>query len=813
MTKVLKFGGTSLGSATRVENVANIIKEKASQASTVVVVVSAVGGVTDLLLDCAKTAEDNGIVARSKLEKIKQRHIDVFERELRDAKTLEAMSAMFAELQDLLKGVNLVRECSSRTMDLLLSFGERLSASLMTAMLRSKTLPAEYLDAREVVITDKRHGGAKVQIEPTYALIKSRIHPARIYVATGFIGSSEDGITTTLGRGGSDYSAALFGAALDVEEIEIWTDVDGFMSADPRSVKEAFILPRISYEEAMEMSYFGAKVIHPQTLVPAIKKNIPVFIKNSFAPENPGTVISPKGDGGEHPVKGIASFSGISIIYLQGGGMVGVPGIASRLFGALAAKSINVIMISQASSEHSICFAVQSKDSALACEAIRSEFEAEMIAGKIDQIEQTDDLTIIAAVGENMAGIPGIAGKLFGALGQNSINVIAIAQGSSERNVSLVVNSSDAVKAVNVIHSAFYLSRRIANLFIVGTGSIGSTLLKQISARQAELAKSNGLVLNVCGLANSKKMVVAENGVDLGHWAQQLDSSDSASNLDALLDSIIKLRQLNSIFIDVTASAAVAKRYADFLAAGIHIVAANKKANTMEQGYYDKLMGLANGYRLHYGYEATVGAGLPIISTLKSLRHSGDEIIKIEGILSGTLGYLFATLSAKCPFSQIVRDAHKEGFTEPDPREDLSGIDVARKLLILAREIGLKMELSDIQVESLVPNELMNENLDHFWQKLSLLDAHYEALREKAAHQGCVLRYIATLENGACSVAIKQIDQSHPLAHSRATDNIIQITTKRYFDSPLTIQGPGAGREVTAGGIFADTISLSFHLS
>jgi len=698
-------------------------------------------------------------------------------------------------------------------MDLLLSFGERLSASLMTALLHRKGLAAEYLDAQQVVVTDKRHGSAKVQIEPTYALIKSKILPNKIYIATGFIGSSEDGITTTLGRGGSDYSAALFGAALDVEEIEIWTDVDGFMSADPRSVKEAFILPRISYEEAMELSYFGAKVIHPQTLVPAIKNNIPVFIRNSFAPSNPGTVISLKGDGGEHPVKGIASFGGISIINVQGGGMVGVPGIASRLFGALAAKSINVIMISQASSEHSICFAVQSKDAALACEAIRSEFEAEMIAGKIDQLEQTDGLTIIAAVGENMAGIPGIAGKLFGALGQNSINVIAIAQGSSERNVSLVVNSSDAVKAVNVIHSAFYLSRRIANLFIVGTGSIGSTLLRQIRARQGELAKSHGLVLNVCGLANSRRMLIDENGLDLDKWEERLKASESNSNMHSLLDSTKRLRLLNSILIDVTASDAVAKRYVDFLAAGVHIVAANKKANTMEQGYYDKLMALANGHRLHYRYEATVGAGLPIISTLKSLRHSGDEILKIEGILSGTLGYLFATLSGERPFSRIVRDAHKEGFTEPDPRDDLSGMDVARKLLILARELGLKMELSDIHVESLVPNELMNGHLEHFWQNLPSLDAQYEAMRRKAEGRDCVLRYIATLENGSCKVAIKQIDRNHPLANSRATDNIIQITTGRYFDSPLTVQGPGAGREVTAGGIFADTISLSFHLS
>jgi aspartokinase/homoserine dehydrogenase 1 len=813
MIKVLKFGGTSVGSAERVDKVAEIIEEVTATDFTVVVVVSAVGGITDQLVDCARTAETNGVLANFKLEKIRQRHLDVFAEEIKVEANLQALSGLLAELQDLLKGVGLVKECSPRTMDLILSFGERLSATMMTALLRRKSLAAEFLDSRQVVVTDKRHGNARVLIDPTFALIKKRVHSTGLYVATGFIGASEDGITTTLGRGGSDYSAALFGAALDASQIEIWTDVDGFMSADPRLVKEAFVLPRISYEEASEMSYFGAKVIHPQTLAPAVNKKIPVLIKNSFAPEKPGTIISPDRSGNGHPVKGIASFSGVSLINLQGTGMVGVPGTAGRLFGALAAKGINVIMISQASSEHSICFTVQSADAALACETISTEFEAELLAGKIDKVERKDDLTILAAVGENMVGKPGISGKFFEALGQNSINVIAIAQGSSERNLSVVVASNDAVKAVNVVHSSFYLSRRIVNLFIAGVGSIGSTLLNQIKERQAALAGDKGLVLNVCGVANSKKMIVGEKGINLDAWNEQLKESAAASSMSAILDHIHRLKLVNPILIDVSASNHVADHYADFLGAGVHIVAANKRANTRDQAYYDRIMSLANGHRVHYRYQATVGAGLPIISTLQNLRDSGDEIIKIEGILSGTLGYLFRTLSPQRTFSQVLREAFDKGFTEPDPREDLSGMDVARKLLILAREFGLKMELSDIEIESLLPDELKTGHLDSFWEKLPQINRSFEERRAKAESAGRAICYVATLADKTGKVAIKEVEHSHVLARAEATNNIIQITTKRYFDLPLIIQGPGAGREVTAGGVFADVIGLSFHLS
>jgi bifunctional aspartokinase / homoserine dehydrogenase 1 len=813
MIKVMKFGGTSVGSAQRVRSVADIISASMVKDQKLIIVVSAVGGITDELVTCATTAEKDSETALQKIQSIRQRHFDVFPDEMQVKAVLEYVDRIFTELTDIIRGVSLVHECSPRTLDLVLSFGERLSARLMTALLINRGVNAIYVDARECVVTNRTHGGARVIMDVTSKRVKDKISNNGVYVVTGFIAATADGITTTFGRGGSDYTAALFGSLLHAAKIEIWTDVDGFMSADPRLVKEAFVLPKVNYEEAMELSYFGAKVIHPRTLVPAIKEDIPVLIKNSFAPEKSGTVISPFETDTTHPVKGIASISGITMLNIQGSGMVGVPGISGRLFSALAAKDINVIMITQASSEHSICFVVQKRDAQLAREAIEEEFEVEISAGKIDRVEIKDNLAIIAAVGENMHGTPGIAGKLFGSLGQNSINVIAIAQGSSERNVSLVVKDMDMVKAVNVIHSAFYLSHRVSNLFIVGPGSIGSTLLSQIKDRQKELAQTNDLILHVCGLGNSKRMIIDENGVDLASWKELLANSRHSFSMPAMLEGIKNLKLVNSILVDVTDSEEVARHYLDFLKAGIHVVTPNKKANSMDQAYYNKLIKFTEGHRLHYYYEATVGAGLPIINTIKSLKNSGDEIIKIEGILSGTLSYLFTTLSAGRPFSDVVHEAFEKGYTEPDPRQDLSGIDVARKLLILAREIGLTKEMQDVHVQSLIPDEIAGGTLKSFWQSLPQINARYEEERKKAEDRGLAMRYIASLADGRCKVAVEHISKNHLLAQAAATDNIIQITTKRYFESPLTIQGPGAGREVTAGGVFADIISLSFHLA
>lgn len=812
MFRVVKFGGSSLATADRVQNVASIAKGVAAEGHPTVLVVSAIGGITDQLIRCAKTAERDGITALQLLESIKERHYEVYPEQMQDPVVDERISAHFEELKDILKAVSLIRVCSGRTMDYIVSYGERLNAQLMTQLLKNSGSLAEYIDARELVLTDKKHDGARVLVDVTYANIVSRLTENQIYVVTGFIASSEDGVTTTLGRGGSDYTAALFGAALDVEKIEIWTDVDGFMSADPRIVDKAFVLPAVSYEEAMELSYFGAKVIHPQTLRPAIQKDISVWIKNSFSPEKPGTLITSKSTNGQHPVKGIASFHNISLFNVQGSGMVGVPGVASRLFGALASREINVIMISQASSEHSICFVVQSKNVSSAREVLEEEFEPELVSGKIDKIEIQDNLAIIAAVGDNMAGHPGISGKLFEAIGENSINVVAIAQGSSERNVSLVVHELDAVKAVNVIHSAFYLSHRVSHVFIVGTGNIGSTLLEQMRDGLEELFVKNGLLIRVCGVANVSHMVIDDQGIDLDHWQEMLNESPRVTNLDEMLQEIQELKLQNSILVDVTASDLVASRYVDFLKAGIHIVTPNKRANTLSQEYYDELMLLTQDHRLHYMYETTVGAGLPLISTIQDLVQSGDEILQIEGIFSGTLGFIFSALSADKPFSSIVREAYEKGYTEPDPRDDLSGMDVARKILILAREIGLSMELDEVEVQSPLPPDFNKGPLETFWKHLPQLDAEFEARRVAAEAEGKALRFMATLKGGNCNVGIAEVSKEHVLSRADGTDNIIRITTKRYYDNPMTVQGPGAGREVTAGGIFANMINLSFHL-
>ncbi len=812
MFRVVKFGGSSLATLDRVKNVAHITKGIAAEGFPTVLVVSAIGGITDQLIECAKTAEKDGAAAMEKLERIQERHYQVYPEELKDSTTESVILKHFDELRDILKAVSLIRVCSGRTMDYIVTYGERLNAQLMTKMLKNSGSLAEYIDAREIILTDRKHDGARVLVDPTYSKIQSRLTENLIYVVTGFIASSEDGVTTTLGRGGSDYTAALIGAALNVEKIEIWTDVDGFMSADPRIVEGAFVLPEVSYEEAMELSYFGAKVIHPETMRPAVQKGIPVWIKNSFAPERAGTKISSTSNGTDHPVKGIASFHNISMINVQGAGMVGVPGVSGRLFGALAREGINVIMITQASSEHSICFVIQSKEADGAKKALEVEFEQELIAGKIDEIAVKDNLAIIAAVGENMAGHPGISGKLFEAIGENSINVIAIAQGSSERNVSLVVNEVDAVMAVNVIHSAFYLSHRVSNVFILGTGNIGGTLLQQMRDGLDDLFNKNGLDIRVCGIANVDTMVIDDQGIDLDQWEELVSQSDVKTDIDVLLQRIKALKLQNSILVDVTASEYVASKYVDFLRAGIHIVTPNKKANTMSQEYYNDLKSLTRDHRMHYLYETTVGAGLPLISTVQDLVQSGDDVLQIEGIFSGTLGYIFSALSKEKPISTIVREAFDNGYTEPDPRDDLSGMDVTRKILILAREIGLEMELDDVSVTSPLPAELNQGPLDEFWKKLPSIDADFEAQRARAETEGKVLRFMASLKDGKCSVGIAEVSRDHVLSRADGTDNIVRITTKRYFENPMTVQGPGAGREVTAGGIFANIINLSFHL-
>jgi bifunctional aspartokinase / homoserine dehydrogenase 1 len=812
--KVLKFGGTSLANSERIHTVFNIIKQNLSAGENkIIVVVSATAGTTDELVSSTEAAIQKEATAQFILKNLKNRHKAIFEPLIKDLSFMSAIDPLYQELQGLIHGISLVHECSPRVLDYVVSFGERLCAQYLSLYGESLNLPVQYIDARSIIKTEKQHNGAAIHLQESEALIQDKTKQDRIYLVTGFISSSLDEVTTNLGRGGSDFSAAIIGSALNADQVEIWTDVDGFMSADPNLVKDAFVLPQVSYEEAMELSYFGAKVIHPQTLMPAIRKNIPVYIKNTLNPAQPGTLISSNRNHASHPVRGIASVNGISMINVQGSGMVGVPGISSRLFNALAQKSINVIMISQASSEHSICFVIDSRMADEACAALVKEFAYEQSTGKIDVIDKIDALTILAAVGENMRGTPGIAGRLFSALGRNSINVLAIAQGSSERNVSVVIHEQKAKKAVNVIHSSFYLAHRIANLFLFGAGQVGGVLLEQIKDNATHLRNEHNLQLNICGIANSKKMLLNPQAIDLSQWQEELATSTKKSDLQQVLRFIQAEQIHNAIFIDATASKEVALSYPFFLRQGIHIVTPNKRANTMTYDYYRELKSLVRNHGAQYGYETTVGAGMPIISTIGSFLKSGDHIQQITGILSGTLNFLFSNLSARRKFSTILKQAYQRGYTEPDPREDLNGMDVGRKVLILAREIGMKPDIEDIDIQTVLPEKVNTLSLQAFWQKLPDYDSYFEQLRLEAKKRKRVLRFVGVVEPDHCFAKILEIDRNDELAQIKSTDNIVLIKTDRYQQSPMCIKGPGAGLQVTAAGILGDIIGLVHHLT
>ncbi len=812
--RVIKFGGTSLAGAKRIKTLYDIISQYVkSGEEKLPVVVSATAGTTDDLVSCTNAAIQKRETAEYILKNIKKRHESIFTALLQNSTGTSAVEPLYQELHELIHGISLVHECSPRVLDYVLSFGERLSAAYITLYGEKLSLPVQFIDSRTMIKTEKRHNGADALYEESEALIKSKLNQNKIYIITGFIASSRDEVTTNLGRGGSDFSAALIGSAMSADCIEIWTDVDGFMSADPQLVRDAFVLPQISYEEAMELSYFGARVIHPQTLTPAIKKNIPVYIKNSLNASQKGTLISRQTTHSPHPVRGIACIDGVSMINIQGSGMIGIPGISSRLFGALARRSINIVMISQASSEHSICIVIKTVMAEEACSALQEEFVHEINSGRIDTIESKDELTILAAVGEKMRGTPGIAGKLFSALGQNAINVMAIAQGSSERNVSLVVDNKQAQKAVNVIHSSFYLAHRIANLFLFGVGQVGSALLQQIRENQNNLIEEHNLCLRVCGVANSKKMVLNPDGIDFSTWSEALQNSGEKSDLYQVLQFIQSQQIHNAIFIDATASKEIAGLYPLFLRQGIHVVTPNKRASTMNYDYYRELKSIVKSHRAQYGYETTVGAGMPIISTIDSFLKSGDRIQSITGILSGTLNYLFSNLSAEKKFSTILKTAYDKGYTEPDPREDLSGMDVGRKILILAREIGLSLNIQDIDLRPVIPETMHHMSLQAFWQKLPDFDQEFETMRLKAKEKNRVLRFVGIVQPENCFAKIIEIDHNDELAQIRSTDNIVQIKTDRYQQSPMCIKGPGAGLQVTAAGILGDIIGMIHHLT
>ncbi len=818
--KILKFGGTSVGTPESIMQVAEILQAYKKKKESFAVVFSAMSGITNQLVKVSKEASQSNQEYLKGLKDIEKQHIDTVKK-LIDVKTQSKVIATIKialnELEDLLHGIFLLKELSPRSQDLALSFGERLSTYMVSEYLKQQGMDAEYVDSRELVKTDNTFGYAKVNFKATDKHIKEyfkKLGKGTVACITGFISSTDKGETTTLGRGGSDYSASIFGAALDVEEIEIWTDVDGVMTADPRKVKGAFTLTAISYVEAMEMSHFGAKVIYPPTLQPAFNKKLPIRIKNTFNPEFEGTLISEKTKPNDFLIKGISSIQDIALMSLEGGGMVGVPGVSARLFSSLAREKINVILITQASSEYSICFALEPKDAERAKKAIDEEFVNEIQQNKIDPLHVEPDLSIVAIIGDNMRNTPGISGKMFQALGKNGINVIAIAQGSSELNLSVVIPKSDLSKALNALHEAFFLSDvRSLNLYVVGLGLIGGTLLKQIEKQTAYLAEEKLLKINVIAIANSKKMLTNSNGIKLGRWKDDLEKNGNKSSLKHFVEEMISLNLQNSVFVDCTSSKEVIQHYEEILSSSISVVTPNKLANSGSYKDYNKLRKAAFKHGGKFLYETNVGAGLPVINTLQDLKYSGDKIIKIEGILSGTLSYIFNNFKGEKKFSEIVKEAKEKGFTEPDPRDDLNGMDVARKILILAREAGEELEFNDVEVENILPPPCSKaKTVEDFFNELEKNNAVFAKRREEADKQGKVLRFIAKLESGKATVSLQSVDSNHPFYSLSGSDNMISFTTERYKERPLVIKGPGAGAEVTAAGVFAEIITISNYL-
>jgi aspartokinase/homoserine dehydrogenase 1 len=807
--RILKFGGSSVATADRIRGVLHILDTRWER--PMAVVFSALGGVTDQLIALSRLAL-TGAEYRYLFEQLEKRHIDTV-RELiqvsQQSAVLAQVKVQLNELEDVLHGVFLVKECSPRTLDYILSFGERLSAFIIAAALNSLEKKVSFLDARTVVRTNADFGHARVDFAQTNRLIRAHFetHPEP-QIITGFIGQTPQGETTTLGRSGSDYTAAIFAGALQAEALEIWTDVDGMLTADPRLVDKAFSVPEMSYEEAMELSHFGAKVVFPATMQPAMAHNIPIWIKNTFNPTHPGTLIhrSPKNG---RLIKGISSVRNISLLNISGSGMVGVIGVSSRVFAALARERINVVLISQASSEHSICIAIDAAAAARAKAVLEEEFKHEIRDEQMNPVALSNRLAIVAVVGDGMQHQAGSSGRMFGALGKNGINVTAIAQGSSERNISAVIDEADVAKALNVLHDAFFLSeRKSVHLFLAGTGLIGKALLQQLHLQRQKLATEQHLELRLVGIANSRTMISGTDELPPDRAAAMLEDAQPM-HLRQFIQHAISANLPNSVFIDCTASEAVAQTYAPLLAANISVVTPNKKANSGDFASYQKLKNLARQRGVRFLYETNVGAGLPVINTLNDLLLSGDRIIRIEAVLSGTLNFIFSSFTGCERFSNVVRQAKEKGYTEPDPRDDLSGMDVARKMLILARECGLPIGLNDIPVQNLVPEDCRTvHSVEEFFDRLSRHDPQFEALRAEAEQRGEKLRYQAVLQNESVSVQLKPVRADHPFYTLSGSDNMILLTTERYHERPLVVRGPGAGAEVTAAGVFADVIRI-----
>lgn len=816
--KVLKFGGTSVGTVESINQVIEILQDNIKQGRKIAVVFSAMGGVTNRLIDIAKLASQNDSEYLEQLRSVEERHFNAV-RGLIDVKSQSSVIAkvkgLFNELEDLLRGIALIRELSLRTMDLVVSFGERLSTTIVSETLKSRGVDAEFLDARKVIKTNDNFGYAEVNFDLTNELIRKHFAQTKaLQCITGFIGSTIDGVTTTLGRGGSDYSGSIFGAALNASVIEIWTDVDGMLTSDPRKVKNAFTIPTITYAEAMELSHFGAKVIYPPSLTPAFQKNIPLKILNTFNPKHEGTLVSKTAEEKEYPITGISSIDDIALVNIQGSGMIGVAGVSSKLFSILAKNKISVILISQASSEHSICFAVDPKSAYGVKEILEEGFAAEIAQGLVDNIIIEQSLSVIAVVGEGMKSSSGTSGKLFSVLGKNGINVVATAQGSSELNISVVINKKDITKALNAIHETFFqIDGLTLNLYLVGTGLIGTALLNQINSQKAYLKERKNLNIKLVGVTNSRRMLIDADGISLDNWKDDLTDKGELANIGGFVSEVQDLNLPYSVFIDCTADKNIVQYYYSLLNSSVSIVTPNKVANSGRYEQYYTLQKAAQRRGVKFLYETNVGAGLPIINTLQGLITSGDKIHRIEAVLSGTLAYIFNTFKVGESFVDVVKEAKAKGYTEPDPRDDLSGQDVARKILILARETGLKIEPEEVELTPLL-NEacLAAPSVDEFFVELAKDNARFEKMLLDAEANGEVLRFIATLEDGKASIALKTVGKSHPFFNLAGSENIVSFTTERYKFNPLVVKGPGAGAEVTASGVFADIMSISSYL-
>lgn len=810
--KVLKFGGSSVANAENIEKVVGIIRD-ANAADNCVVVLSAMQGTTDDLIRAGRAAErgDDGFF--EVLGEIGERHaaaIHALFRNGENSTTADFVDSTLKELENITEGVRRVRELSPKTLDRLLSFGEIASSRMISEKLAAVGLENEWTDSRLLIRTDSHHGSAAVDFAETNARVAEYINSSssRLHIVPGFIASDSGGYTTTLGRGGSDYSAAIFAAALDAEILEIWTDVSGMMTADPRFVRNVRQIPRINYREAMELSHFGAKVIYPPTIQPVMAKGIPVWIKNTFAPDDAGTLIEAESPDTGEMVRGITSIDKICVLSLEGSGMVGIPGFSKRLFDALSHAQINVILITQSSSEHSICVAIEERAGTLAKTVVDREFEYEINTGRIDPLKVETGFSILALVGDRMKEHTGVSGKMFSTLGHNGINIHAIAQGSSERNISAIINSKDVRKAVNTLHEEFFSDgRKQINLFIAGVGTVGSKLIGQLSQQYEYLLENLRLNVRVVGLANSKRLHFDEQGIELSNWKELLgDDFPNAIRSADTADTIIEKNLRNSIFVDATANAAVVEMYPPLLRKSVSVIACNKIACSSEYEKYLNLKDLAREYNANFLFETNVGAGLPIINTLNDLMRSGDRLNRIEAVLSGTLNFVFNHYDGKRKFAEVVRQAQDEGYTEPDPRLDLSGTDVARKILILAREAGYRLELNDIDNTSFLPDSCLKGSVEDFYAEMDRHESHFRKLLDDASGKGLTLKYIASFDEGKASVGLQSIGPDHNFANLSGKDNAVLFYTNRYSELPLVIKGAGAGADVTAAGVFADII-------